>query len=129
LNLLLDTHVAIWALTEPERIPAAVLDLIARRTNKVHVSAASIWEISIKHASARQGRPPFSGFEAIRFFREADFELIAVTAEHAALAGSLPLIHADPFDRLVVAQALSEPMRLVTRDPKVAAYSDTVITW
>lgn len=129
MNLLLDTHVAIWALTDPERIADDVLDLIAIEANKVHVSAASIWEIAIKFSLARQGKPPFSGADAIRLFRNVDFEFLAVSAEHAALGGSLPLIHADPFDRLIVAQALSEPMRLISRDRQVASYSDTIITW
>lgn len=129
MNLLLDTHVAIWALTEPQRIPGIVLGQLADESNGVFVSAASIWEIAIKFSTARHGKPPFSGFEAIRAFKEADFELLAVTAQHGALAGTLPMIHADPFDRLIVAQALSEPMRLVSLDKRVAAYSDTVITW
>ena len=120
---------AIWALAELQRIPLHVQSLIADKNNSVSVSAASIWEISIKFSSARQGKPPFSGVEAIRLFRQAEFDLLAVTAEHGALAGSLPLRHADPFDRLIVAQSIGEPLRLVSADRYVAAYSETIITW
>lgn len=91
------------------------------------VSVASIWEISIKFNHARRSRPPLSGREAILQFDEANFEFLAVTAEHAALAGELDMIHADPFDRLIVAQALSEPLRLVTHDRQVASYSEMFI--
>jgi PIN domain nuclease of toxin-antitoxin system len=77
----------------------------------------------------RHNALPFSSATALFKFREAGFEILDVNAEHAVAVEALPLLHADPFDRLLVAQALSEPMRLVSRDPRVVAYSDTVITW
>jgi PIN domain nuclease of toxin-antitoxin system len=128
MRLLLDTHAAIWALTADRRLSTRARDLIEADDNEVSVSAASIWEIAIKFALGKAGRPPFSGTDAIRYFREAGFVSLDVKSDHVAAAGELPPLHADPFDRLLVAQALLEPMRLVTQDPRVAAYSDTIIT-
>ncbi|RLP25163.1 type II toxin-antitoxin system VapC family toxin [Mesorhizobium sp. YM1C-6-2] len=128
MRLLLDTHVAIWALVAPERIPGRVRELMKQEVNSTWVSAISIWEISVKHKLGRVSSPPFSGREAIGFFENAGFGLLPVTVEHAAMVDNLPRLHADPFDRLLIAQALSEPMRLVSHDRQVAAYSDTVIS-
>jgi PIN domain nuclease of toxin-antitoxin system len=127
LNLLLDTHVAIWALVAPDQLAETVRELIANPANVVFVSAASVWEIAIKHALGRNDAPPFSASAAVGHFRAAGYVLLDVTPEHAAAVEELPDLHGDPFDRLLVAQAMSEPLRLVTHDRKVAAYSDSVI--
>jgi len=127
LKLLIDTHVAIWVLVSPELLSDPVRDLIAAAEDGVHVSAVSVWEIAIKHALGKSDAPPFSGTEAVGHFRAGGFVLLDITPEHAAAVETLPLLHRDPFDRLLVAQALAEPLRLVTHDRKVAAYSDTII--
>ena len=128
MRLLLDTHVAIWALASPDLLTTRVAELIADPANDVFVSAASVWEIAIKHTLGRAtGAPPFGGGEAIEYFRDAGYLTLPVSAEHAALVETLPPHHADPFDRLLIAQALHEPMRLVTGDPLVARYSETII--
>lgn len=129
MRLLLDTHVAIWALASPNLIAPEVARLIADPANTVHVSAASIWEIAIKFAPAKHGAPPFSAVDALGHFSEAGYVLLDISAEHAAAVENLPRLHPDPFDRLIVAQAMSEPLRLISRDEKVVAYSDTIITW
>jgi PIN domain nuclease of toxin-antitoxin system len=126
-RLLLDTHVAIWALTAPELLAAQARALIADPANDIFVSAVSILEIAIKHHLGKRSAPPFSGSAALAYFREAGYELLAISAEHAAGVEALPHHHADPFDRLLVAQALTEPLRLITHDAKVAAYSDSII--
>jgi PIN domain nuclease of toxin-antitoxin system len=126
LRLLLDTHVAIWALTAPTLLTDKVVDLI-EKAESVSVSAASVWEIAIKHALGKRDAPPFSGADAIRHFRAAGYVLLDISSEHAAAVEDLPVLHGDPFDRLLVAQALTAPLRLVTRDPKVAAYSNAII--
>ena len=128
MRLLLDTHVAIWAVLMPERIPEQVRTVIAN-SDDVWVSVVAIWEIAIKHGLGRPGAPPFSADQAIAEFESATFKLLNVSAAHAAFVGRLPPIHADPFDRLLIAQALVEPMRLVTKDSRLAEYSETVITW
>ena len=129
MRLLLDTHVAIWALTEPRRIGREVIPLLTDPGNSLHVSAISVLEISIKHRLGKRGAPPFSGREAIRHFADAGFSVLNVSAEHAAAVEELPMLHGNPFDRLLAAQARSEPMHLVTSDRALAAYSETTITW
>jgi PIN domain nuclease of toxin-antitoxin system len=126
LNLLLDTHVALWAITDSPRLFGKARALIEAPRNTVWVSAASIWEITIKHALGR-GDMPVSGEQALHYFRESGYRLLAIEPEHAAAVTALPPYYQDPFDRLLVAQALFEPMRLLTHDAHVARYSDTVI--
>lgn len=129
MKLLLDTHTAIWALVAPERLGEQVRAEITKPGASVFVSAVSIWEIAIKRALKKAGSPPFSGSEALGHFRRSGFLLLDVTPDHAAGVDALPGLHRDPFDRLLVSQALAEPLRLVTRDAKLAAYSDTVIVY
>ncbi len=126
MNVLLDTHVALWAITDSPRLPARARELIESPRVTVWVSAASVWEIAIKHSLAR-GDMPVSGQDATRYFEVSGYRMLPVEAEHAAAVESLPPHHQDPFDRLLVAQALVEPMRLITHDPVVARYSDTII--
>lgn len=129
MRLLLDTHVAIWALVSPDLIPDRIADLIADPENDIYVSAASIWEIGIKFALGKPSAPPFSARDAISYFTEAGFISLPVIAAHAAAVEELPPIHADPFDRILIAQAFSEPLRLISHDAKVAAYGTAVISW
>jgi PIN domain nuclease of toxin-antitoxin system len=126
LNLLLDTHVALWAITESPKLPQKARDLILSPKTTVWVSAASLWEIAIKHSFGR-GDMPVSGQDAMRYFQESGYRILAIEAEHAVVVEELPSHHQDPFDRVLVAQALVEPMRLITHDPWVARYSDTII--
>jgi PIN domain nuclease of toxin-antitoxin system len=128
-RLLLDTHIALWAIADSPRLSRRARELIDNAANDIVVSAASIWEIAIKHALGR-GMPndmPVSGQEALGYFRDAGFELLDVSPLHAAGIEALPPLHGDPFDRILVAQALAIPLRLLTHDPIVAAYSDLVI--
>ncbi len=126
MNLLLDTHIALWAITDDPRLPPKVRDLIQDTTTTVWISAASIWEIAIKRALGR-GDMPVSSQDAVRYFKESGYRFLAIGIEHTIAVETLPAHHQDPFDRILVAQALIEPMRLVTRDALVALYSDTVI--
>ena len=126
MRLLLDTHVALWAIADDPRLKALGRRLIEAPENVVTISAVSVWEIAIKHALGK-GDMPISAAEALRYFAEAGYVLLDITATHAAAVEALPRIHTDPFDRLLVAQALSEPLRLLTHDAAVVRYSDTVI--
>jgi PIN domain nuclease of toxin-antitoxin system len=90
------------------------------------VSVASVWEIAIKHALGR-GQMPVSSQDAVRHFRQSGYRLLPVQAEHVVFVEELPFHHQDPFDRILIAQALTEPMRLLTHDSLVARYSDTII--
>ena len=126
MNLLLDTHVALWAITDHPGLSATARELILSQRATVWISVASIWEISIKHSLGR-GEMPVSGKDAIRYFRDAGYQFLAIEPEHAAAIETLPKHHQDPFDRLLVAQALVEPMRLLTHDSNVARYGDTIV--
>ena len=126
MNLLLDTHVALWAITDSPKLPQRARDLIQGSKTTVWISAASIWEIAIKCGLGR-GDMPVSGQDAVRYFQESGYRFLPIDVEHALAVESLPAHHQDPFDRILVAQALVEPMRLMTHDPLVARYSDTVI--
>lgn len=127
MRLLLDTHVALWAAKTPERITADIRLLIEDPAIGVYVSAASIWEIAIKKGLGRGEQPPFSAAESIEVFRRLRFDLLLISAEHAAAVEGLPRIHGDPFDRLLVAQAMVEQMQLVTHDKRLTGYLDEVI--
>ena len=122
----MDTHIALWAITDSPALAAVARRYILDPHNEIYVSAASIWEISIKHGLGR-GNMPVSGGEAADFFTQAGYIMLDISSQHAVFVESLPPHHADPFDRMLVAQALSEPMRLLTHDNMLSAYSDTVI--
>ena len=128
MRLLLDTHIAIWAIGKVARLPPLARDLILDPANSVAVSAVSIWEITIKHAFDR-GRPndiAISGATALGYFRDAGFEIIPILPEHAIAVADLPSLHKDPFDRLLVAQAKVETLQILTSDKIVAAYGGMV---
>ncbi|MBU2829112.1 twitching motility protein PilT [Acidithiobacillus ferrooxidans] len=126
MNLLLDTQVALWAITDSPNLPQKARDMIQSPRTTVWVSAANVWEIAIKHALGR-GDMPVSSQDAVRYFQESGYRFLPIEAEHAVAVEELPAHHQDPFDRILVAQALAEPMRLMTHDPLVALYSDTII--
>ena len=129
MRLLLDTQIDIWVLSDSPRLGDQARSLIADERNSVFVSAASVWEIAIKHRLNRGGPEdmPVSGSIALEAFVQTGFEILAIKGEHAAALDGLPPIHKDPFDRLIVAQALTEPLILFTSDAVVAEYSSTGI--
>ncbi len=126
MRLLLDTHVLLWALVEDERLSKTARELIVDPDNSIHVSAACFWEIAIKHALGR-GNMPIGPAPALAWCREAGYRTLSVSAAHAIAVHDLPALHADPFDRVLVAQALREPMRLITHDALVASYDPSII--
>ncbi|GHD05891.1 type II toxin-antitoxin system VapC family toxin [Tianweitania populi] len=128
MRLLLDTHVAIWATTDDERLPRHVYELLSDVENDVYVSAMSVFEVAIKY-KLRQHQMPYPAVEAIRRFKDAGFEILAVTENHAAMVDQLPLIHHDPFDRLMIAQSLVEALTFVSADRQVAKYDSSILTW
>lgn len=129
MRLLLDTQVALFALADPEKLTAQAHDLIADPANTVFVSVVSLWEISLKHEMAASGaaRMPIDAARAADLFLRSGYELLELAPAHVLLAETLPALHGDPFDRMLAAQALSEPMRLLTHDPRLAAYSDAIV--
>ena len=128
MRLLLDTRIALWAVTDDLQLSEAARALIVEPANEVFVSVAAIWEIAIKHAVRRRvSAMPVSAHTALKDFLAAGFLVLDIIPAHVLALEALPGLHGDPFDRIMVAQALSTPLRLLTRDTKVAAYSDTII--
>ncbi len=126
MRVLLDTHIALWAITDDARLSAKARKLLLDPNSDIVISAATIWEISIKYSLGRSNMP-ISGSESLDYFKESGYRLLPVTPEHSVFLEQLPPHHADPFDRILVAQALSEPLRLLTHDAAIAKYSDSVI--
>lgn len=121
MRVLLDTHLLLWALSAPSKLPASARRLISE--SDVFVSAASIWEISIKTSLGKLSADPQ---EVLAALVPAGFLSLPIVGEHAARVLTLPPIHRDPFDRLLVAQALTEPMRLLTNDAVLGGYGEIV---
>ncbi len=121
MRFLLDTHLLIWASNGSPRLPAAARVLIADPSNDLFFSAANIWEIGIKR---RLKRPDFNvDPQSLRLGLLAnDYLELSITSEHTILAASLPQIHKDPFDRLLVSQATVEGIVLLTSDRIVTEY-------
>lgn len=121
MRLLLDTHLLLWTLAEPGRLPRKMLQEL--QENDVYVSAASIWEIAIKVGVGKLAADPGVVLNAIE---PAGYALLPISGTHAARVADLPPIHRDPFDRMLIAQALVEPMILVTNDSQLPAYGPFV---
>jgi PIN domain nuclease of toxin-antitoxin system len=117
-RLLLDTHALIWWLSDDRELSDVARSAIADPASVVYVSAAGAWEMSIKQA---RGRLRMSG-DLAAILAQGDLVELPITVAHAELAGALPPHHADPFDRMLVAQATLEGLTVVTRDPDFALY-------
>lgn len=120
-RILLDTHLLLWAVAEPRKLPPGARKRIDAA--EIFVSAASIWEVSIKAALGKLSADPA---ELLAEIEPAGFTLLPVTGEHAAAVARLPAVHSDPFDRMLVAQAKTEPLLLLTNDSLLAGYGDCV---
>ncbi|HYA76066.1 MAG TPA: type II toxin-antitoxin system VapC family toxin [Burkholderiaceae bacterium] len=126
MNLLLDTHIALWAIADDRRLPREAAGWIADEANSIWVSAVSVWEIAIKHMLAKRSMP-ISGRQALGYFRQAGYRMLDMRPEHAAAIEDLPAVHADPFDRMLVAQARVEPLNLLTSDALLVKYGKNVL--
>ncbi len=126
MRLLLDTLILLWAAAASSRLPVQARALIESEANSVYCSTASLWEIAIKTALAK---PDFRvDLKRLRTALPAmNIPELPVYGQHVEMLEQLPAIHKDPFDRILVAQSLAEPMRLLTNDRLVARYSDSTI--
>ena len=122
MNLLLDTHVFLWTVTAHAALKPAARRLISS-ADAVYVSAASIWEIAIK---ARLGKIEGDPHALAAAIEDSGLIELPVRAQHAAGMAKLPLHHTDPFDRLLIAQAFTEPLRLLTADRALEIYGPNV---
>jgi PIN domain nuclease of toxin-antitoxin system len=118
MKLLLDTHVLLWWLDDPERISDSAKSTIRNPENSVCVSAATVWEIVIKKALGKLDAPD----NLAEVLRVCQFESLPITVEHALAVQDLPLHHSDPFDRILIVQAQVEGLTIVTRDSNILRY-------
>ena len=122
MRLLLDTHIFLWWIKEDKRLPKISIEKI-KEAEEVYLSSASIWEIAIK-----MGLGKISGNmnALIQEMHNSHFLELPVTNRHAATTLELPYLHRDPFDRILIAQAVSEPLLFLTADPTLKQYSELV---
>lgn len=118
MRYLLDTHILLWWLGEPEKLTPETLEVIASKDNFVVISAASIWEMRIKQNLGKLTLP--DNFEEI--LSDEPFERLSITVAHAHAIKDLPTIHRDPFDRILIAQAKLENLTLITEDQLLKEY-------
>lgn len=122
MKLLLDTHVLLWMMRDASELSASAR-LMIENADRVFVSSVSIWEVAIKAAA---GKLPLEPARLERQALAAGFEPLPITWTHALALHGLPNLHRDPFDRMLVAQAISEPLHLLTHDAALMAYSNLV---
>src|SRR5262245_56659349 len=124
MRYLLDTHFLLWTAEESHRLPKAVIELLENDENEFLFSVASIWEVAIKVGR----RPNFEITAGLlrRFLLEYGFKELIVTGDHATAVEALPSFHKDPFDRILIAQAFSEGLILLTVDKTVARYGGLI---
>ncbi len=126
MKFLLDTHILLWAAGEPDKLPPAMRTCIEDEQNEMYFSTASIWEIAIKR---KLGRDDFV-VDPRQFhiaLKENGYLELPIRSEHALFVYDLPLMHKDPFDRMLVAQSSTEGMGLITVDQAVIDYGGTVL--
>ncbi|MGX6601981.1 type II toxin-antitoxin system VapC family toxin [Micromonosporaceae bacterium Da 78-11] len=122
MSLLLDTHVVLWWLSDDPTLAVEIKDRLDHEPD-VYVSPATIWEIAIKQSIGKLDKPA----DLPERVRDSGFRHLNITAEHGIVAGRLPLIHRDPFDRMLIAQAQVERLTLVTRDAEIPKYNVDVL--
>jgi PIN domain nuclease of toxin-antitoxin system len=121
MQLLLDTHAFLWAITDDPRLGPSSRELITTTASSVLLSHVSIWEIAIKHALTRADMP-LSAAQATQWAEQCGFALLQLELNHLLTLEALPLHHHDPFDRLLVAQSISETLTLLSADGAFTAY-------
>ena len=121
MRLLLDTHLLLWAAGSPERLPLGARELLDDPENVPVFSSASLWEVAIKHGL---GRRDFRVDARLlrRGLLDNGYDELPITGEHAVALDSLPPIHRDPFDRILIVQSMVEGITLLTVDPLIAQY-------
>jgi PIN domain nuclease of toxin-antitoxin system len=127
MRILIDTHAWLWWLADPERLSAEAVALLCNPATVVYLSAASVWEVVIKHGLGRLALPAAPGVLVPRAMADDGMIGLAVETGHVLQVAQLPLHHRDPFDRLIIAQAQVEGLTVLTADPKFSAYSVTLI--
>ena len=124
MKLLLDSHAFLWWLNDDPKLSAEVRQVVSDPSSIIHVSAATVWELSIK---AGLGKLDLGRSDLVEQMQINDFAKLPVTARHALVAGALPRHHHDPFDRMLIAQAQVEGLTVVTRDSAFRDYGVAIV--
>lgn len=124
MKLLIDTHILLWWLTDDEKLSENARQLIITPDNDIYISLASLWEIQIK---AMAGKLKADLKAIIQQLPENNFQQLPIHANHLLALGKLPRHHQDPFDRILIAQAIHEPMHLLSHDKNLSGYSELVV--
>ena len=127
MRLLLDTHIVIWSMIGSPKLSNEARTILENCENELYVSSASIWEVAIKHA-ASPDEIPVTPELMIRFCRESGIIELPISFEHSQNVDSLPKHHNDPYDRMLIAQAVTEDMRLMSHDHKLPPYGEMVLS-
>ena len=136
MNILLDTHIALWAMVKPKKLSQKALELLCDNSNDFYVSIASVWEVAIKHIKHPEDIP-MSEFEYVNFCELSGFNFLPLKVEHILTLNTVRnpenvsknKEHKDPFDRIMIAQAKSEGFYLLTDDEKVSTYNEDCIIY
>lgn len=125
MNYLIDTHCFLWSLFSPEKCSTRVADVLRDGDNTIHISAVTFWEISIKHALGKLTLEGITPAELPEAARAANFTLIPIFPDQASTFHRLPVNgHRDPFDRMLVWQAIQLTMTLISRDAELSKYTE-----
>jgi len=123
MNLLLDSHILLWSIDEPNKLTKKEYEALNSLDNLKFISAASVWELQVKSTLGKLKLP--ENFK--EFLENKAFSKLSVDFSHAHAAGKLPLLHKDPFDRMLISQALLEDFTIITRDPIFQRYGVKVL--
>lgn len=131
MKILLDTHIALWALSDDERLPILAKQLIDNKANTIMYSVISPWEVQIKHSN-KPDRMPLDAFDFIASCGEADYHSLPVTNEAVLQLGTLSrseesMPHNDPFDRIMICQAKANDLVFLTHDAKLDGYNEPCV--
>lgn len=127
MNLLLDTHIFLWFVTDDSKLSTSLKDLIEDEDNVIYLSVASLWEMSIKYNLGKLTLVPSYQEFVEREVRETNLNLLAIELEHLMINATLPRHHGDPFDRIIIAQSMAENIPIITVDPVFHQYSINLI--
>ena len=125
MKYLIDTHTLIWMISKPDNIPDRVMSILSSE-GKIYVSVVSLWEIAIKK-SIKKLVFDYTIKQISGYCRENEIEIVNIGIKHIEKAEKLPFIHRDPFDRMIISQAMTEKMTIITKDENIQKYDiDTV---
>ena len=122
MKLLLDTHTLLWALGSPERLPENIIEMICNENNDVYISAASLWEIGIKHEKA-PSKMPYSAVQIRDYCQRAGYFFLSISVDSVSAFDKLSFENNnDPFDQILVSQSVANNMKLITHDDKIKQF-------